>query len=66
MTHPRLTIARRVLTLAGFAVALLAVAADDVRLGWGAIALLVASLLVRLLQRPDSQQVEPAPEDGEQ
>ncbi|HSB52788.1 MAG TPA: hypothetical protein VLD58_00455 [Gemmatimonadales bacterium] len=39
------------LALAGFAVALLAVVADQPRLGWGAIALLVGSLIVRLVQR---------------
>jgi hypothetical protein len=39
------------LALAGFAVAVLAVALDDRQLGWGAIALLIGSLIVRLLQR---------------
>jgi hypothetical protein len=39
------------LALAGFAAALLAVAFEDRRLAWAAIALLVCSLLVRLLQR---------------
>jgi hypothetical protein len=39
------------LALAGFAVALLALAFEDHRLGWGAIALLAASLLIRLLAR---------------
>ena len=41
------------LALAGFAVALLAIALEDHRVGWGAIALLVGSLIVRLLQRRD-------------
>jgi len=41
------------LALAGFAVALLAIALEDRRVGWGAIALLVGSLIVRLLQRRD-------------
>jgi hypothetical protein len=39
------------LALGGFAVALLAVAFEDERLGWGAIALLVGSLLVRVIER---------------
>lgn len=39
------------LALAGFAVALLALAFEDHRLGWGAIALLAGSLLIRLLAR---------------
>jgi hypothetical protein len=37
------------LAASGFAVALLGVAADDIRLIWGAIALLLGSLLVRLI-----------------
>jgi hypothetical protein len=39
------------LALGGFAVALLAVAFEDERLGWGAIALLTGSLLVRVIER---------------
>jgi hypothetical protein len=39
------------LAFGGFAVALLAVAFEDQRLGWGAIALLVGSLLVRVIER---------------
>jgi hypothetical protein len=39
------------LAFGGFAVALLAVAFEDERLGWGAIALLVGSLLVRVIER---------------
>jgi len=45
------TIARIGLALAGFAVALLALAFDDHRVAWVAIALLAASLLIRLLTR---------------
>jgi hypothetical protein len=41
------------LALAGFAVALLAIALEDHRVGWGAIALLLGSLILRLLQRRD-------------
>ncbi len=37
------------LAAAGFALALLSVAVDDMRLAWGAIALLLGSLLVRLI-----------------
>ena len=37
--------------LAGFALALLSVALDDRRLAWGAIGLLAASLIVRLILR---------------
>ena len=39
------------LALAGFAAALVAVVVDQPRIGWGAIALLTGSLIVRLLQR---------------
>jgi hypothetical protein len=39
------------LAFAGFATALLAVAFEDRRIGWGAIALLVASVAIRLFQR---------------
>lgn len=46
-----LTWIRLGLALAGFAGALLAVALEERRLAWGAIALLGGSLLVRLLQR---------------
>jgi hypothetical protein len=46
-----LSLVRVGLSLAGFAVALLAVALENRQLGWGAIALLIGSLIVRLLQR---------------
>jgi hypothetical protein len=46
MTYLRLGLA-----FGGFAVALLAVAFEDERLGWGAIALLAGSLLVRAVER---------------
>jgi hypothetical protein len=46
MTYLRLGLA-----FGGFAVALLAVAFEDQRLGWGAIALLAGSLLVRVIER---------------
>jgi uncharacterized membrane protein len=39
------------LALAGMAVALLAVALNEGRLAWAAIALLAGALIVRLLQR---------------
>jgi hypothetical protein len=39
------------LALAGFAVAVLSVALENHRLGWAAIALLLGSLIVRVLQR---------------
>ena len=39
------------LALAGFATALLAVAFEDHRIGWTAIALLAASLVIRLIER---------------
>jgi len=39
------------LALAGFAVAVVAIAFEDHRVGWAAIALLIASLIVRLIQR---------------
>lgn len=42
------------LALAGFAAAVIAVVLDQARIGWGAIALLTGSLIVRLLQRRKS------------
>jgi hypothetical protein len=39
------------LALAGFVLALLSVAREDHRMAWGAIALLIGSLIIRLLQR---------------
>ena len=39
------------LALGGFAMAVLAIAIEDHRLGWAAIALLMGSLIVRLIQR---------------
>jgi len=39
------------LALCGFALALLGVAVDDVRLVWAAIAVLLGSLLLRLILR---------------
>lgn len=46
-----LTAIRIGLALAGFALAVLAIALEDRRIGWGAIALLIGSLIVRLVQR---------------
>ena len=46
MNHVRLGCA-----VAGFVLALVSVALDNHRLGWGAIALLAASLILRLLQQ---------------
>jgi hypothetical protein len=43
--------ARLVLALAGFVAAVLSIALEDRRLAWGAIALLIASLILRLLLR---------------
>ena len=39
------------LAIAGFVLALMSVAVDDSQLGWGAIALLAASLILRLVLR---------------
>jgi hypothetical protein len=46
-----LTAARIGLALAGFVVAVLAIALEDHRVGWAAIALLIGSLIARLVQR---------------
>jgi hypothetical protein len=46
-----LTALRIALALAGFVSAVLAIALEDHRIGWGAIALLIGSLIVRLVQR---------------
>jgi hypothetical protein len=43
--------ARLGLALAGFVAALLSIALEDRRVAWGAIALLIASVILRLLQR---------------
>jgi hypothetical protein len=51
------------LAFGGFAVALLAVAFEDERLGWGAIALLAGSLLVRVIERRARSRGD-APEDS--
>lgn len=45
-----MTYLRRGLALAGFAAALLAITFEDHRIGWGAIALLAGSLLLRLIE----------------
>lgn len=45
------TALRIALALAGFAVAVLAIALESHWLGWAAMALLLGSLIVRLLQR---------------
>jgi hypothetical protein len=45
-----LTVLRIGLALAGFVAAVLAIALEDHRIGWAAIALLIGSLIVRLLQ----------------
>ena len=50
MTYLRLGLA-----FGGFAVALLAVAFEDQRFGWGAIALLAGSLVVRVIERRRSR-----------
>jgi hypothetical protein len=42
---------RLALAFGGFAVALLAVAFEDQRFGWGAIGLLAGSLVVRVMER---------------
>ena len=59
MTLPgtTLSIVRVGLSLAGFAVALLAVALENRQLGWAVIALLIGSLIVRLLQRSRDRSV---------
>lgn len=49
------------LALAGFVAALLAVSLGDERVGWAAIALLVGSLIVRLLHKRYGQKDTDAP-----
>jgi hypothetical protein len=44
------TLFRIGLALAGFVAAVLAIALEDHRIGWAAIALLIGSLIIRLLQ----------------
>ena len=46
-----MTVLRHGLAIAGFAAAAFAVVLDSPRVGWGAIALLAGSLIVRLLGR---------------
>jgi len=50
-----MTLLRTALGLAGLLVAALAVVMDDRRVGWGAIALLAASIILRLLSRRPSR-----------
>jgi hypothetical protein len=45
-----LTALRIGLALAGFVAAVVAIALEDHRVGWAAIALLIGSLIIRLLQ----------------
>ncbi len=42
---------RIIFALLGFVLALFSVALDDVRLGWAAVAVLLVSLIVRLILR---------------
>ena len=56
---------RRGLALAGYALAALAIAFEEHRVGWLAIALLVASLLLRLLDRRRADEAESPDEPGE-
>ncbi len=49
-----MTYLRRGLALAGMVLALVAVSGDDPRLAWGAIAVLLVSLMLRLLLRSHS------------
>jgi len=51
VTSKHLAVLRVGLSLGGFAAALLAVSLGDRRFTWGAIALLAASLIIRLVQR---------------
>jgi hypothetical protein len=48
--------------LAGFVLAFLSVALDDLRLGWGAIAVLLLSAIARLVLR---KREKPGPPPGE-
>jgi uncharacterized membrane protein len=45
--------------IVGFVLALLSVALDDHRLGWAAIAVLAASLLIRLVRRKRANENPP-------
>jgi len=58
------TYLRRGLALAGLVLALVAVSRDDPRLAWGAIAVLLVSLILRLLHRSHSAS-HSADEDGD-
>ena len=49
------------LALAGFVAALLAVALENERIGWAAIALLIGSLITRVVQKHYSQKDMDAP-----
>jgi hypothetical protein len=52
------------LAFGGFAVALLAVAFEDQRLGWGAIVLLAGSLVVRVIERRGRPRSDPGEGNG--
>ena len=59
MTYLRLGLA-----FGGFAVALLAVAFEDDRIGWGAIAMLAGSLLVRVIERRRRSRMDEVKDGG--
>jgi hypothetical protein len=51
LTRPSRTTVRRGLALLGYTLAVLAIAFEEHRVGWVAIGLLVASLLLRVVDR---------------
>jgi hypothetical protein len=61
--RPSRTAVRRGLVLVGYTLAVLAIAFEEHRVGWAAIGLLAASLLLRLVERR-RQSSDAAPNDS--
>jgi hypothetical protein len=64
LTRPSRTTVRRWLALLGYTLAVLAIAFEEHWLGWAAIGLLAASLLLRLAERREPES-DPAPNDSQ-
>jgi hypothetical protein len=65
LTRLSRTTVRRGLALLGYTLAVLAIAFEEHRVGWAAIGLLAASLLLRLVERRESSS-DPTPNDAQE
>ena len=64
LIRPSRTTVRRGLALLGYTLAVLAIAFEEHRVGWAAIGLLAASLLLRLVERREPSPA-PTPNDSQ-